>query len=648
MDIVNTTPETTSNPTQGSTSQPTQEVSSNPTPPDVGQQEESDASLEPASKKLRSSVWAEFTNVKVKGLDKAECNWCKKRLSATSTNGTTHLHGHLKGCVQKIIKTRKHDKGQPFIMPTISEGREELGIGNYNPENVKKLIAEAIIMHDYPLSIVDHVGLKRVFVALQQLFKVPTRNTIKKEVLKVYDFEKKCAMKMLDSHQGRVAITIDMWTASNQKKGYMVVTAHYIDGSWTLQSRILRFIYVPAPHTSERLGDALVETLLQWNIDSKLCTITVDNCSTNDSMIKKIKNKLPLESLISDGSLLHMRCCAHILNLTVQDGLQVIKDGAEKIRDSVGFWSATGKRYEKIENTARQLKIACTRKLALDCPTRWNSTYKMLDIAIEYKDVFIRLNFKRCDPLYTCLPTNSQWQFAKDVCGCLKLFNEVTELISGTKYPTANLYFPKICKIKLAIEECKKSSNSVNEMMATKMMEKFQIYWSGVHDMMGVAAVLDPTKKMVVLDFWFPKLYGQESGEQASRIKELCYSLLYDYQQMRHRDAQPTTPSIGTTAVNGAMYPTLQAIARDVLAIPISTVASESAFSTSGRILSPHCSRLNWTIVEALMCARSLLWTAENDGTSKVAQEYATMLNEMEYDDEAELMESSFGYHFED
>ncbi|CAJ2672152.1 unnamed protein product [Trifolium pratense] len=78
-----------------------------------------------------------------------------------------------------------------------------------------------------------------------------------------------------------------------------------------------------------------------------------------------------------------------------------------------------------------------------------------------------------------------------------------------------------------------------------------------------------------------------------------------------------------------------------MLTIPISTVASESAFSTSGRILSPHRSRLNWTTVEALMCARSWLWAAEND-------EYATMLNEMESDDEVELMESSFSYHLED
>jgi hypothetical protein len=76
-------------------------------------------------------------------------------------------------------------------MPTISKAKQELRIGTYNPENVKKLIAEAIIMHDYPLSIVDHVALRKVFVALQPLFKVHTRNTIKKEILKVYDFEKK-------------------------------------------------------------------------------------------------------------------------------------------------------------------------------------------------------------------------------------------------------------------------------------------------------------------------------------------------------------------------------------------------------------------------------------------------------------------------
>ena len=65
---------------------------------------------------------------------------------------------------------------------------------------------------------------------------------------------------------------------------------------------------------------------------------------------------------------------------------------------------------------------------------------------------------------------------------------------------------------------------------------------------------------------------------------------------------------------NGVKYPTLQAIAKDILAIPVSTVASESAFSTGGQVLSPHHSRLQWTTLEALMCARSWLWSAENIG----------------------------------
>lgn len=66
--------------------------------------------------------------------------------------------------------------------------------------------------------------------------------------------------------------------------------------------------------------------------------------------------------------------------------------------------------------------------------------------------------------------------------------------------------------------------------------------------------------------------------------------------------------------LNGVKYPTLQAIARDVLAIPVSTVTSESAFSTSGYIVSPHRSRLHPTTLEALMCARSRLWNVENTG----------------------------------
>ncbi|XP_019150687.1 PREDICTED: zinc finger BED domain-containing protein RICESLEEPER 3-like [Ipomoea nil] len=59
--------------------------------------------------------------------------------------------------------------------------------------------------------------------------------------------------------------------------------------------------------------------------------------------------------------------------------------------------------------------------------------------------------------------------------------------------------------------------------------------------------------------------------------------------------------------VNSDRFPILSKMARDVLAVPISTVASESAFSTSDRVLDAIRSSLTPKIVEALVCAQDWL-----------------------------------------
>ncbi|KAL2902421.1 putative AC9 transposase [Bienertia sinuspersici] len=51
---------------------------------------------------------------------------------------------------------------------------------------------------------------------------------------------------------------------------------------------------------------------------------------------------------------------------------------------------------------------------------------------------------------------------------------------------------------------------------------------------------------------------------------------------------------------------TLARIARDLFAVPISTVASESSFSTGGRIIGPHRNRLRSETIEALMCLQNV------------------------------------------
>ena len=59
--------------------------------------------------------------------------------------------------------------------------------------------------------------------------------------------------------------------------------------------------------------------------------------------------------------------------------------------------------------------------------------------------------------------------------------------------------------------------------------------------------------------------------------------------------------------VNGSKYPILQKIASDILAIPVSTVASESAFSAGGRIIDEYRSSLTPTMIEALICTENWL-----------------------------------------
>lgn len=184
-----------------------------------------------------------------------------------------------------------------------------------------------------------------------------------------------------------------------------------------------------------------------------------------------------------------------------------------------------------------------------------------------------------------------------------------------------------------------------------------------INGVMAIGVILDPRLKMKLLNYFFPLMYGSESTNQLNKVTKLLEDLVSEYQSREKRTTSISTSSSivsgldnnggkvdwssdflkyvqETSSVNcvkselglyleesvlfnqsnisnfdilgywkniGVKYPTLQRIAKDFLAIPISTVASESAFSIGGQFLTPHRSKLNEDTVEALMCSQDWL-----------------------------------------
>jgi hypothetical protein len=62
----------------------------------------------------------------------------------------------------------------------------------------------------------------------------------KKDIVDQYELEKKKTIEYMAGIRSGVAVTTDMRTYDNQKRGYMAITSHFVDESWTLRSIIMR------------------------------------------------------------------------------------------------------------------------------------------------------------------------------------------------------------------------------------------------------------------------------------------------------------------------------------------------------------------------------------------------------------------------
>lgn len=129
--------------------------------------------------------------------------------------------------------------------------------------------------------------------------------------------------------------------------------------------------------------------MLDWKVGS-IFTLNIDNASFNNATIKFLKRKTKdWKGTILGHEFLHMYCYVHILNLIVGAGLKELDKSNACVHDVVSYVRSSPNRLETFNKCGEKAKIESKFLLCLDAPTRWNSTYLMLEAAKSFEKAFL-------------------------------------------------------------------------------------------------------------------------------------------------------------------------------------------------------------------------------------------------------------------
>ncbi|PHT83798.1 hypothetical protein T459_12241 [Capsicum annuum] len=196
------------------------------------------------------------------------------------------------------------------------------------------------------------------------------------------------------------------------------------------------------------MANEISKCLRDWGID-KIFTITVDNASSNDVTVKELAKIFTKRGTnFMNGQHLHVRCMAHIINLIVQDGLKMTGVSIEKVRKAVKYIRQSPARCKRFQEYCEDVDINSKKSLCLDVSTRWNSTYLMLNRAVEcenglmsyvYRDIGLShyLRFIEDEEgTIVCAFSSDDWDHVKKITNFLQIFYDLTKEVSGSLYVT--------------------------------------------------------------------------------------------------------------------------------------------------------------------------------------------------------------------
>ncbi|CAN1334800.1 Zinc finger BED domain-containing protein DAYSLEEPER [Linum perenne] len=161
----------------------------------------------------------------------------------------------------------------------------------------------------------------------------------------------------------------------------------------------------------------------------------------------------------------------------------------KRVHEAVRWVRSFGSREAKFHAQVIAQNVQSKRMVSLDCQTRWNSTFLMLDTALVYERVFTVLDaidptFKEdllarktsnSAPIGT--PTAEDWKRVRNLTKFLKFFHRMTKTASGTKYCTVHLFLGELTRLYNHIIKASSGSDQHLSGVAWNMKSKVEKYW---------------------------------------------------------------------------------------------------------------------------------------------------------------------------
>ena len=550
---------------------------------------------------ITSDVW-DFVNRKTR-----KCPSCGKIFEKKT--GTSSIRAHLQSHGMLLTK-EKQTTLDNFVKKKATKSEK------------KQAVIDWIILDMQPFKVVEGKAFQNMISSFDPNFQLPTRNSIKKFIVKSFEKRKKLIIEYIKKISGKVSLTTDLWSSLNNES-FLGITIHFIDESWVLRHFTLDILQFKGAHTGQSIADKIYEVLVEFGLENKTVSMTTDNASNVILSARILATKF-------DHEFTHYRCVAHILNIIVTAGLNAIKVPIKKLRKLIKMIRKSTKMLEELENLAKIDHQNFLRPV-LDCKTRWNSTYNMLNRACILKEKIQMLAVKY-NTLNSFLPTLTEWELFNDLDQFLEPFNKATIDLSTQSHPTIGHSRVILLAIKIDLD-ADRGQDSLLKDMIEPMKEKFTSYYEILKGLSHIAAFLDPRYK----NYCFPnmsddevllpirqKLEEQQLLSTTTRPTPRVSTFLQKLKATRNvhdvvddevskywnsNEADESIHPLEWWKTHSTEYPNLSKLALDYLCIQASSVPCEQLFSIAGQVLCKSRNRLTGESVRACICLRS--WILE-------------------------------------